>query len=339
MNSQIRSNEWEIQFNQEAIAVEELLIGGDIQLLSQSKIRIALENNILSWESYKSWLQQEFDIPVIKSDLSLVELKTLKDKVKENKNTFAHYKIWTDDLIPLATWDDQIIVCGLAPTDKLFSVPNSIFVLCSIDIMNEFASVFNQNMQNFDSSLSEKSNTHSTLTSSLLTGLELETPAPRDLNFSKIKVDTQTGFANLNEEELNHVTRSYSAWNQIEEKHLESSSFARRNFDAYVVLKIIENKTKLFKMDDDLKNENINETLLEYDLTTDNPFQHVYKTGTSESFGLNQLHLQILDFKYACVTPLKLGAKIIGFLVGFKVTKLNADDEKILELLALKNAA
>ena len=92
-------------------------------------------------------------------------------------------------------------------------------------------------------------------------------------------------------------------------------------------------------MDDDLKNENINETLLEYDLTTDNPFQHVYKTGTSESFGLNQLHLQILDFKYACVTPLKLGAKIIGFLVGFKVTKLNADDEKILELLALKNAA
>jgi len=106
-----------------------------------------------------------------------------------------------------------------------------------------------------------------------------------------------------------------------------------------LVLKVNNNKTKLFNMDDDLKKEHINETLLEYDLTMPNPFQQVYTTGMTESFGLNQLHLTILDFKYACVTPLRLGSQIIGFLVGFKVTKLNSEDEKTLEQLASDNAA
>ena len=64
-------------------------------------------------------------------------------------------------------------------------------------------------------------------------------------------------------------------------------------------LKIVNHKTQIFNMDDDLKNENLGKSLFEYDLTLDNPFKSVLTSGLTESFGLNQLQLSILDFKYS----------------------------------------
>ena len=77
--------DWEHYFSAEALALEELLSTGDIEYLNKSKIRVALENNILSWDQYKSWIIKNFDYPFLLNDLSKDEIARLQNKFIENK--------------------------------------------------------------------------------------------------------------------------------------------------------------------------------------------------------------------------------------------------------------
>ena len=119
----------------------------------------------------------------------------------------------------------------------------------------------------------------------------------------------------------------------------EYSFEAKKQFTAYIVLRITNNTTCVFQLDADLQKENINESLFQYNINEENPFSKVYKSGISETLSLSQLGLNLLNFKYACITALKRSDKIVGFLVGLKDKNLSEDDQFLLEDLAKESAA
>jgi hypothetical protein len=316
---------WENYFTEESLLTEELIASGDFAFLNQSKIRIALDNKILSWKKYTSWLQQVENIAALRSDLEPIQIEKLRDKYIENKKTFSHYEIWSDDLVAIELWDEQLIVLGLAPTEKLSLIPNAIFVLCPTNILNQIT-VTEAKEESKSEDFSEKSKS----TKTNLLEFDPLISKPTELNFSNLKVaapqseTTQTAF---------------SIWNIIETNHLSNTDIARKNFDAFVVLKIMNEQTSVYKMDEDLIKEEINQGLLIYDLKTDNPFTKAFKTQTTQSVNLTDLGLTILDFKYATITPIKLGTEILGFFVGFKISETTTADENILEDISFKNVA
>lgn len=126
-------------------------------------------------------------------------------------------------------------------------------------------------------------------------------------------------------------------WNNLAAHHDDYASAVRKQFDAYLVLRITPDETtEVYKMDEDLAKEEINFNVFKYDLKKANPFQNVYKKHFTETFNVNQLGLTILDFKYACVSVIKLGRKVVGFLVGFKTTHLSQEDISTLESISEK---
>ncbi len=321
--------EWEHHFTEEAILVEELLSSGDFMFLSQSKIRIALENKILSWEKYKNWIQKEHAYSSLKNDINQQQIEILKNKYTENLKTFSHHDIWSEDLIAIEMWDEQLIIIGLFPPEKLMSIPNSIFILCPPMILKQIFSA-DENQQ------TENGHQNQTQSSVALLDIDQGISKPININFSKLKNDINITQTNLKKED---TSTEFSVWNQIENNHLANSDKARKQFDAYLVLKIVENKTTIFKMDDDLAKEDLNESLFKYEMNGENPFSKVYKNGITESFNLAQMGLVILDFRYACITPLKIGKQVFGFLIGFKTSEMLNIDEIVLDNISLDNVA
>lgn len=337
------SSEWDQKFSEESLMVEELLSSSDIQMPSQSKIRIALENNVMSWDKYTTWLQEGSDYPVIKNSINKNEQKRIIELVQENYKTFAHYELWGEDLLPYAIWDNHLIILGLFPHEKLISVPNVLFVLCPPEILKQAYATLVENKQSSSENLdAENSHSKSETASNLLSGLhELDSnfrlsisdlqAADTDLTNPSIQLDAEIGSGESSQSEV--------VWNKIDQNHNQSSEIARKTFDAYVVLKIKDQKTMLYKMDEDLLKERLAPDHFEFDLTQSNPLSEVLKNGITSSISLSQLNISILDFKYACITPLKIGLKNVGFLVGFKASHLSEEDEKALEAVSRLNAA
>lgn len=325
MSQFISHSEWEHIFTEEALTVEELLSSGDFLLLEQSKVRIALENKILAWDKFKKWITEKLNCACLKSQLSPVEIQILKNKFNENKKTFSHYEIWNNDLIPLEIWDNSLIVLGLYPPENLVTIPNSIFVLCPPEVMTEITK----------SEALEPPKFQQVEHSQSLSLLQLDPTIdiPTDLSFSKLykKTETQT--------QTEKSQTGYSVWSLVDSNHNLSSELARKQFDAYMVLKIVENETKVYKMDEDLMKEDLNPSLFSYNLNLENAFSDLYKSGKTSSVSLENLGLTILDFKYACISPLKLGPQVLGFLVGFKIEKTTDQDENALELISNQNVA
>lgn len=131
---------------------------------------------------------------------------------------------------------------------------------------------------------------------------------------------------------------SATIWDYISERHEEYSFEAKKQFNAYIVLKIENNKTKVFKMDAELESENADKTLFEFDITQENPFKRVFDSGYSDSFSISQLRFQFKDYKYACITALKRGNQIVGFLLGLKESNLSESDTSLLEDLSKESA-
>jgi len=332
LNQPANPSDWEHYFTEEALLVEEMLLSGDMALLNQSRIRIALENKILNWTSYTHWLKAQTNYAVIKSDLYENEIELLKNKYLENKKIFEHYEIWSADLIAIESWDNQIIVLGLLPTEKISIVPNCIFIFCPPMILNLITA--SQNLEiNEDDSLILKTDDLSTKSQDLLE-IDQNISKPININFSNLQnKNTQTAF------QIDTTDTTFSIWNLVEKNHLENSDIVRKKFDAYVVLKIINNVTKVFKLDEELVNENLDDSIFKFDLSGQNPFAKSFLNARTESFSLIDIKLVLLDFKYACITPLKLGSQILGFFVGFKMTEISNQDSIVLESVSIKTVA
>lgn len=267
---------WEYYFNEEALKVEELLSSGAAIDYGKSRLRMALERNILSWSSYKVWFQNHFDTPVLNDHLGPSDIISLCETFNKNKVFFINTLDLSADQIAFQMWDDKIIILGLSLSEKIRQIPNSIFILCSPQIINLI------------------SDPHSS------------------------------------QSEIN------AAWTKIDSQHFDLCLEARKNFDAFIVLKIKNNQTELFKLDDDLSREKLDENIFKYSLKTANPFTNAIKLNQSQSFDLSELNMKILDYVSGTITSLKKGQNTVGFLLGLKTTAVNADDNLTLESISLR---
>lgn len=334
---------WEKVFPDAILSVEELLNTGDISLFNKSKLRIALENNLLSWIDYKNWAINHFNVPVL--DVTDSETKAkLRSRHLEQKESLSHIQIWNDDLIAIDHWDGQIIVLGLEYNPiKLHAVPGCVFILCSADLLDQLSSEAGSAVE----SLLELENlTSETIEANedILSNSEYSPPELLNLesfeNLATSSSDIEDNLTFVPEKTLFATTTvdlTTHIWKNINTNHQDFSDIARKNFDAYLVLRVTsDQKTELYKMDEELEKEELNSGIFVYDLKEENPFHNVYKNHFTETFNLNQLGLKILDFKYACISAIKLGSKVVGFIVGFKTTHLSQDDISTLESISEK---
>ncbi|AZZ36731.1 hypothetical protein CIK05_07980 [Bdellovibrio sp. qaytius] len=310
---------WEHFFPDAILSVEELLASGDPTLNNKSKLKIALENHYLNWNDYKTWASSFYGVPVLEK-LNENTISTLRKRHLECVEGYSQYPAFNSELIPLQSWDGQLLVAGIEPTDKIKSLPQAVFFLCSIE---NLAYISNTPLRKVLEPL-DPVIVSAVLQQNTSPGTALK-PGSLQPGVSQPSAVAENGLNN------NQV------WQNLDTNHGSFSDIARKKFDAYVVLRVTgKNTTELYKMDEDLEKEELDNAIFSYDLTAENPFTNVFKNHFTETFNINQLGLKILDFKYACISAIKLGPKVVGFLVGFKTTHLSQDDITTLESISEK---
>lgn len=314
---------WEDFFVKESLTIDEKILSFDTQDLTnlgKSKIRLAIEHQVLNWEKYETWMLENMGCASFKNDVNENIFKKFIANSQQAYEAYSNYDFWNEDLLPMFIWEDQLIVFGLQYNENLEKIKDHIFILAHPDILNYFVNIIlKKETEESDTDHSDESDSD---TVSKIEGLDMEIKPPDlgGLNFKSIGTEP-------------------TIWDFITERHDEYSFEAKKQFGAYIVLKIEGDVTKVFKMDPDLKNANINEDSLSYNLKQENPFSRVLTTGISDSFNVSQLGLEGVNYKYACITALKRAEKIVGFLVGFKENNLSETDQNLLEELAKESAA
>ncbi len=325
----VSDSSWENQFKEAVLSVEELLAGGDISLTGKSRIRIALEHGYLQWDEYSQWCVNQHGCTLLKK-LNKKQTTQLKEMYHEQKPLLSHLQNLNEDLIAVDSWDGHPLVLGLEYQKDILDAQNSIFILCHPDILAELIHS-EERIYNNDETYSQMSSDSLEMPAGLVE-MTNETPSP--LTSPLIK---EASAVTSEPSTFSSTTSNRNIWQNIDSQHQNFSSQARKQFDAYLVLKVNSaQKTELYKMDEDLEKEELHSKLFEYDLNQDNPFKNVFTNQITETFNINQLGLSILDFKYACISALKLGPKVVGFLVGFKTTHLSQDDISTLESISEK---
>lgn len=359
---------WEDFFAKESVELEMKMQSLDMETLSKSKIRLSLENKILDWNKYESWVLENLGCASFRSDITESDLDGLLNNLQETLDKYSTYDFWSEDLMPILIWDNQVIVFGIHYNENLVSIPNHIFILAPPEILTFISKKLSNDEENQDDS-NGNSKDKTDLTASGIEGLSLEmkplsfdfkdlqknqgssahtnTPAlSRELTGTNAINSELTGTKSIsqftNTQALNDGPRSKSEkeiWEFINERHSEYIFEVKKQFTAYLVLKVDYDNTSVYKMDPDLAKDNINEQLFNYSLKEENPFKRVFESGAYESFSVSQLGLNLKDFKYACITALKSGKKVVGFLVGFKNKNLSEIDQMLLDELAKETAA
>lgn len=326
---------WEDFFTQELVTLEEKITGFDTDSLNKSKLRSCLENKILDWKKYESWVQENAGCASLKTDIAENILKNFIANSQQAFDIYSNYDFWNEDLLPIFIWEDQLVVFGLQYNENLKKIKNHVFILAPPEILTYFAKIIldKTNDKNKIDELEELEKSYS-MTASKIEGLELDIKAPV-LDFKNIN----SGTPQTIQTSANLENQDAKVWDFITERHEEYSFEAKKQFSAYLVLKIDDNSTAVFKMDADLEKINVNKNLFKYNLSEDNVFSRVYKTGVSESFNISQLGLNLANFKYVCITALKRSQQVVGFLVGFKDNSLSENDQTLLEDLAKESAA
>ena len=369
---------WEDFFTKESVELDEKMQSLDMESLSKSKLRLSLENNILDWHKYESWALENLGCASIKPDISSSVIESFSKNLQDTLETYSTHDCWGEDLMPIMTWDKQVIVFGLQYNENLIAIPNHIFILAPPQILTALAKKLFKNEDAHE--VTEKESKEKTeLTASGIEGLSLETPPltfdfkdlshkqdrsehtntkpiATELTGTKKIVVEQTSTKSMPTDHtstfsMTQFTNSAIAadgtkiknekeiWEFINERHSEYIFEVKKQFTAYLVLKVDYDKTRVYKMDPDLAAENVNEQLFNYSLREENPFKRVFESGQYESFSVSQLGLSLKNFKYACITALKSGKKVVGFLVGFKDKNLSEIDQLLLEELAKETAA
>ncbi len=361
---------WEDFFATESAELQEKMQSLDMDTLSKSKLRLAVENNILDWNKYESWVLEHIGCASLKPDIPETVLESLAENLQNTLDAYSAFDCWSEDLLPVLMWDSQVIVFGLQYNEKLVSIPNHIFILAPPELLtliskkiskdeekpetesktaNEKADAtasgieglaFDLKPLSFDFKDLSRSNTPSEQTNTAPLYIEQTHTKKIDLGPTDTNTISATQFTNSQITAEGTKTKSEKEiWEFINERHNEYSFEVKKQFTAYLVLKVDYDKTRVYKMDPDLAAENVNEQLFNYSLREENPFKRVFESGQYESFSVSQLGLNLKNFKYACITALICGKKVVGFLVGFKDKNLSEIDQMLLEELAKETAA
>lgn len=320
MNYQNMNSKWEEFFLQEAITLEEKMNLLSAEALNQSRIRISLENNILAWEKYQNWFLQQYGCTSLKSDLTQDQLLLLRSDAAKTLAAYSHFEFWNEDLVPVGIWDGHLIVAGLEFNENLVQIPNIIFVLTEPFILSFISDRLSGTEDSEKFMVEDSSDTQ-------IGGI--------DLNISS----STLSFDSVSLLSASKPAKSETAiWDYLTERHDEYSFEAKKLFSAYVVLKIVEGKTQVFKMDSELEKYLKQKDVFVYDVKEENPFGRIFNSGISESFNISQLSHPVMDFKYICITALKRGNDTVGFLLGLQTKKLAETDQLLLEDLAKESA-
>ena len=337
---------WEEFFVQEALDLEEKMSTLESEVLNKSKIRISLEQNILNWEKYESWITEQLGCASLKKSINENILEQFIHPTKQASEVYSNYKFWSEDLIPFFIWDNQLIVLGLQYNHQLLTIPNHILIITPPSTLSFVHQKLEAQMQKstdndlkFQKTTSGETTATSTENSSkidhsksILDGIFLDIAAP-DIKFSPtISTDSTQQSPEANQ------PNTLSIWEFISERQEEYSFEARKLFDAFLILKIQNNKTQVFHMDSEISKEGISNLIFEYSVQEKNPFKKVFESGNSECVSLVQLDLHLAKYRYACITPLKRGTQTVGFLMGLKKDHLSEKDQMALQELAQEAA-
>lgn len=336
---------WEEVFFQEALDLEEKMISLDLRTLTKSRLRLSFEKKILDWKKYQDWIVEVTNVKVLSESLSADQLSLIAEKAAETLSIYSHHSIWNEDLIPFSVWDDHLIVLGLAYNENLAALGNCIFILTSpktLTFLNQ--KLFPQKMEELQdeeshegTNASESEDYEDQKENSLLSGIDFN-QKKSEINFKNSDLFNHVAKQNISSS-TQIKTESDSLWDYLSERHDEYCFEAKKNFDAYVVLKIVNLKTFIYKMDAEIEKHISTSKIFEQSVVDENPFSKVFKSGLSESFNMNQLAGEtLLDYKYICITALKRGPTVIGFLLGLKSKRMAVEDEILLQELAKESA-
>lgn len=149
---------WEYHFNEEAIAVEEYLSTADPSEFVKSRIRIALEQKILSWSKYTEWFKENFVCAVLDQMIGPADILKLST---DHRKISAKTKLGPDSL-PLSEWEEKMIYLGFNSDETVFDSEKSIFVLTPPWIIDQVVDD-NSDSEKIELSLQNYSEQHSEL--------------------------------------------------------------------------------------------------------------------------------------------------------------------------------
>ena len=321
---------WEEHFVEEVSTLQQKMPTFDVESLSKSKLRLSIENRILDWKKYAEWAQETYGCSSLKDTFSEKTLKSYNVNAQQAYDLYASYGFWSQDLLPVCIWENQLIIFGLQYNPHLQKIPNHIFILAPPKILSYFANLL-LDKGSFENELDRLYDSKGGMD-----GLA-EDIQPISIDFKNLSSDTVTNYTPRPRK--GHQQSETEIWDLITERHEEYIFESKKQFSAFVILRINFDVTKIFKLDPDLEKANINEKLFEYSLKQNNPFKKISETGESETFSSSDLGLDLLNYKYVCISALKRSNKVVGFFLGFKNSQLSEVDTALLEDLAKENAA
>jgi len=229
-------------------------------------------------------------------------------------------------------WENQLIVFGLQYNQALIKIPNHIFVLAPPRILSYFANLLIGNkpsMSSFDD-LNEIFGV-----SPVRAGLSDDIP-PFSIAFKDLASQAITRGIPRGQTTAKPIETEI--WDLVGERYEEYCDESKKQFDAFLILRLNFDLTQIFKMDPELEKKNINDKLFEYSTVRDEAFKQILKDGKSVTTTASDLGLDLLNYKNICITPITRSRAIVGFFMGFKNGQITATDTSLLEELSKETA-
>lgn len=325
---------WESNFTAELEALNQKMPSFDIESLSKSKLRLSLESKILDWKKYESWATEMYGCSSIKENTPEMTLNSYSISAQQAYALYASQGFWSQDLLPMFIWENQLIVFGLQYNPNLQKIPNHIFVLAPPRILSYFANILLANkpyiteFNELNEMFGEKSQ--------VIDGLSLvDDSQPISIDFKNLSSETAiTAKTPSQRKSYKSKQTENEVWDLVNERYEEYCFESKKQYDAFLILRINYDTTKIFKMDPDLEQLNINDKLFEYNIKQQNAFKQIIESETSLTTSASQLGLDLLNYDFVCITPVKRSQTVVGFFMGFKNIKPTEDDIKLLEDLS-----
>lgn len=329
---------WDQFFQSELETLQQKMPSFDIESLSKSKLRLSIENKILDWKKYESWAVETYGCTSLKENVTDSVLKGFSMGAQQAYDLYATHNFWNQDLLPVAIWENQVIVIGLQYHSGLQKIPNHVFILAHPKALNFFASILLKDKA-YTTDFSDLENIFAEPTTSAIEGLDNNAPA-LEFDFKNLASETVTNFKpSPRRRTVNKsLTAEQQIWELITERHAEYVFESRKQYDAFLILRNYYDLTHIFKMDPDLEKRNINEKLFEYNLKQNNAFKQVMTSKKSQTLEATQLGLDLLGFNFVSITPIKRRDTVVGFFVAFKNAKPTDADQNLLDELAQESA-
>ena len=323
---------WDQVFHAELEALQLKMSSFDMESLSKSKLRLTIENKILDWKKYESWAIETYGCSSLKETTPESVLKSFSVGAQQAYDLYSMHKFWNQDLVPIGIWENQLLVLGLQYSPFLQKIPNHIFILAHPKSLNFFANMLLVN-KSFNSELGELSEIFGE--SNVPIESFDQSSRALDFDFKNLSSETVTSLANRPRKNyIQNKNNESIIWDLISKKHDEFVLESKKQFSAFITLRLKLDITNIFKLDSELESRNLNEKLFEYNIKQNNAFNTVYTNGASQVLNAAQLGLDLIGFEYVCVTAIKRSHNVVGFFMGFKNEKPNEKDIKLLENLA-----